>query len=144
MINILPSECADTWSLYRVPAGTLARTLTSLASPQWEICHLRTPQPQHICSWEVTMASWLCSKQPARDHARQKVAMCQGGSPYLFHHHSELALCAQNRLHTREPLYTGEHFRWPNEDLSRIKAIWIIKEETLWEKWRGEKQHKGL
>lgn len=53
----------------------------------------------------------------------QKVALCQLGSSYLFHHHSELAFCAQNRLHTREPLHTGEDFRRPDEDLPRIKAI---------------------
>lgn len=71
-------------------------------------------------------------------HVRQLV------SPYLFHHHSELALCAQNRLHTREPLHTGEDFRRPDEDLPRIKAIWIIKEKTLWGKGRGKRQHKVL
>jgi len=69
---------------------------------------------------------------------------CQPVSPYLFHHHSELALCAQNRLHTREPLHAGENFRRPDEDLPRIKAVRIIKEETLWGKRKGKNQHKRL
>lgn len=82
-------------------------------------------------------------KQQPGTHSVQKEAVCQLVNPYLFHHHSELAFCAENGLHTREPLHTGKDFRRPDEDLPGIKAIWIIKEKTLWGK-RGKNNIKGL
>lgn len=50
---------------------------------------------------------------------------------YLFYHHSEFALFAQDGFHAIQPLHVGEDFSWPDEDLTRVKAVCLVEEQPL-------------
>lgn len=50
---------------------------------------------------------------------------------YLFYYHSEFALLAEDGLHAVQPLHIGEDLSRPDEDLTRVKAICLVKEQPL-------------
>lgn len=50
---------------------------------------------------------------------------------YLFNHYSEFALLAEDGLHSIQPLHVGEDLSWPDEDLTRVKAVRLIKKQPL-------------
>lgn len=64
-------------------------------------------------------------------------------SPDLLHHHSELALPAEDGLDPRQPLDVGEDLGWTDEDLARVEPVGFVKEEALGRPAEGPPQ-RGL
>ena len=52
-------------------------------------------------------------------------------SSYLFYHHSELALPAEDRFDPWEPLYIREDFGRTNQNLTWVETICLVEEQAL-------------
>lgn len=83
---------------------------------------------RHMCSLGTPLFLGEHDFYPRQQ--RVKPCVCSEVT-YLFHHYSEFALLAEDRLHAIQPLHTGEDLSWPDEHLTRVKSVRLIKKQPL-------------